>query len=167
MKHSNSSQRMDRQLSAILATTAAAFAIGAAVPAYAATEPAQPMGQATLPMEQHYAGIAFVTGGVGEGQTKAFEQNLHKYPLAIELLEKQKTAKRDEFTANANVSIADHTGRQVFKAQATGPFMLVQLEPGKYSVTATLGKDTIHRKDVMVEKGKTTRETIVFPPGTN
>ncbi len=167
MKHSNSSQRMDRQLSAILATTAAAFAIGAAVPAYAATEPAQPMGQATLPMEQHYAGIAYVTGGVGENQAKAFEQNLHKYPLAIELLEKQKTAKHDEFTAKANVSIADHTGKQVFKAQATGPFMLVQLDPGKYSVTATLGRDTIHRKDVMIEKGRTARETIVFPAGTN
>ncbi|MGE5339802.1 MAG: carboxypeptidase-like regulatory domain-containing protein [Gemmatimonadota bacterium] len=167
MTHSNSSHRMDRHLSAILATTAAAFAIAAAVPAYAAAEPAKPMSQAMMPMQQHYAGIAYVTGGVGEGQAKAFEQNMHKYPLAIELLEKQKSAKRDEFTANANVSIADHTGKQVFRAKADGPFMLVQLEPGKYSVTASLGKDTIHRKDVMIEKGRTARETIVFPAGTN
>lgn len=166
MTQSNATMRMNRVLLALLATTAAAFAIAPARPAFAA-EPATSLTQATMPAEQHSMGIAYATGGVGAAEAKAFEQNLHKYPLAIELLEKAPATKRDEFTANAQVSITDRTGKEVFKATAGGPFMLVQLQPGKYSLAATLGKQTIHRANIVVEKGKTARETVVFPAGTN
>jgi hypothetical protein len=166
MTQPNATMRGNRVLLALLATTAAAFAIAPARPAFADT-PATSLTPASMPAEQHYDGVAYATGGVGANEAKAFEQNMNKYPLAIELLEKVPAAKRDEFTANAQVSITDHTGKEVFKATAGGPFMLVQLQPGKYSMTATLGQRTIRRANIMVEKGKTARETVVFPSGTN
>jgi hypothetical protein len=136
----------------------AALAAGTAATSAAATAP--------LPAEKKYEGIAYVTGGVGEGQAKAFEEALKNYPLAIEIVQKQRDSKVDEFTAYADVKIMDHAGKEIFKAKAEGPFVLVRLDPGKYSMTVSYQKHTLHRNKFTVAKGKTTRETFVFPVGS-
>jgi EamA domain-containing membrane protein RarD len=62
----------------------------------------------------------------------AFTPLASKHPLAIELLER--TGKIDEFTAYAMVKISDTQGHTVLDAKADGPFMLVDLPPGRYSI---------------------------------
>lgn len=81
--------------------------------------------------------MGYVTGGIGQSEAKLFENRLTDHPLAIELLEH--AGKREEFTANAAVKIADMHGHTVLDTKAGGPFMLVDLPSGRYSITAALG----------------------------
>lgn len=99
----------------------------AAAPAAAAT---QATSAERLPAEQRYAGIHYTTEGVTPEEAKTFKRSMHAYPLAIELVEKQKKAKDDLYSADATVRIADHAGKQIFDVKAGGPFMLVHLDPG-------------------------------------
>jgi hypothetical protein len=118
-----------------------------------------------LPAEQKQGAVAYLTGGVGEGQAKAFEQAMSRYPLAIEIVQQEKGSKHDAFTADAQIRITDHAGKQVLDAKAGGPFVLARLEPGKYSIAATYDGHTMNRNGVTVAKDKTAREVFVFPAG--
>lgn len=149
-----------------LGTLAAALLAAAPLTnAQANTQPSTAT-RTTLPAEQQYQGIRYTTGGVASDEAAAFRRALHGYPLAIELLEKQKSGKREEFTADAKVRIGTPAGKEVFAAQAQGPFMLVRLEPGTYDITAALGGHTLHRKHVVIAKGKTAQAIFEFPAGT-
>lgn len=86
----------------------------------------------SMPAERYQGSVSFVTGGVGQDEAKLFERQASKHPLAIELLER--TGKIDEFTAYAMVKISDTQGHTVLDAKADGPFMLVDLPPGRYSI---------------------------------
>lgn len=153
-------------LLSVLLAAGGLFAAVPAVPAMAKTETGA-SSQTTLPQEMQHGGIHYLTGGAGTGEAKAFKAAMQKYSLAIELVERQKGSKHEAYTADAMVGISDHAGKEIFNARAKGPFMLVQLEPGKYSMSATLNDHTLHKRDLMVEKGKTTHETFVFPYGTD
>ncbi len=149
---------MKRMQSSRLTTILAASLLAASGAAFAAA-PAT----GTLPAEKMQGSVAYLSGGVGENQTKVFEQAMNKYPLAIEIVQKERTGKRDEFTADAQVRIMDHSGKEVFTAKADGPFVLVRLEPGTYTISTTYEGHTQHRKDVTLAKGRTTHEVFVFP----
>jgi hypothetical protein len=114
-----------------------------------------------MPAEQYQGSVGFVTGGVGQDEAKMFEKELSKHPLAIELLEH--AGKRDEFTAHAMVKIADQHGHTVLEAKADGPFMLVDLPPGRYSIQATLNNTTLKKSGVMVARDKKARVMFEFP----
>lgn len=120
-----------------------------------------------LPPAARSAGIEYLTGGIGTAEARAIENAIDRYPLAIELVEKQAGTARDAFTADATVHIRTLAGKPVFEAAARGPFMLVRLEPGAYSLSATLSGRTLHREHVKIRKGHTTRETFVFPARTD
>lgn len=124
-----------------------------------------------LPAPRQADGISYVSGGDDYRAAKTFENSLGKYPLAIELLEKAGPGSvkdnhvTNEFTANAKVDIVDRTGKTVFAAESAGPFMLVKLPPGRYSMTAQLGKTTLRKSDFWVKNGATERATFIFPRG--
>jgi hypothetical protein len=146
------SKLMKTALAASIATGLA----GAAMSASATTMPLQ---------EQHYGQIAYATGGIGENEAKRFESEMSRYPLAIEVFEKG--YKREEFTAGADVKIADQHGHTVFDAKTGGPFLLVKLPKGKYSIEASLKDKTLPRRSVYVEPGHTARAVFEFPPHTD
>ncbi len=120
---------------------------------------------AIMPAEQHQGSVGFVTGGIGEREAKLFEQQMPKHPLAIEL--RQQAGKAEEFTADARVKIADMHGHTVLDAKAGGPFMLVDLPPGRYSVVATLKHDTLKKTAIVVSHHNLARATFEFPPHTD
>lgn len=136
---------------------AAAGLASVSVPAMAA--------MVTMPAEQHQGSVGYITGGVGEREAKLFEHQMSKHPLAIELLEH--AGKAEEFTADATVKIADRHGHTVLDAKAGGPFMLVDLPPGRYSVEATLKNDTLKKSRVVVAHHGTARATFEFPAHTD
>ena len=115
----------------------------------------------SMPAEQYQGHVGFVTGGVGQAEAKLFEQQAPQHPLAIELL--QRAGKRDEFTAYAMVKITDTKGHTVFDAKADGPFMLVDLAPGRYSIQVKLDNDTLKKSSIRVANGQTARATFEFP----
>jgi hypothetical protein len=130
----------------------------AAVPVIAATS-------ISMPAEQHQGAVGFISGGVGQAEAELFKKELTKHPLAIELLERG--GKADEFTANAMVKVADLHGHTVLDAQANGPFMLVDLPPGRYSIQATLKNHTLKKSAVVVAHDKMAREIFEFPAHTD
>jgi hypothetical protein len=119
----------------------------------------------TMPAEQHQGTVGYITGGVGEREAKLFERQMSKHPLAIELL--QRAGKAEEFTADAKVKIADMHGRTVLDVKAGGPFVLVDLAPGRYTVVVTLKQDTLKKSAVVVSHGGVARATFEFPAHTD
>jgi hypothetical protein len=130
--------------------------VSMAVPAMAAI---------SMPTEQYHGSVGYVTGGIGRREARLFENRLTDHPLAIELLEH--AGKAEDFTANATVKIVDMHGHTVLDAKADGPFMLVDLPNGRYSITATLRDDTLRKSRVWIAHDKTARVTFEFPAGTD
>ena len=120
---------------------------------------------ASMPTEQYQGSVGFITGGIGRREAKMFEKRLNAHPLAIELLEH--AGKAEEFTANAMVRITDRQDHTVLAARAAGPFMLVDLPPGRYSIRATLASDTLNRSTVWINNGRTAHVTFEYPAGTD
>lgn len=119
----------------------------------------------SMPAEQYQGSVGFVTGGIGQREAKLFEQDMAQHPLAIELLEH--AGKREEFTANARVRITDMHGHTVLDTKAGGPFMLVDLPSGRYSIVATLKNDTLKKSAVVIARDKLARATFEFPAHTD
>jgi hypothetical protein len=126
--------------------------------------PSMAMTAMSMPAEQYRGSVGYVTGGIGEREAN-LEHQLKSHPLAVELLEH--AGKAEEFTANAMVRITDWHGHTVLDARAGGPFMLVDLPPGRYSIQATLAGDTLRKSHVWVTEVKTARATFEFPAGTD
>jgi hypothetical protein len=129
------------------------WATAASLPAHAAS--------ASLPPEQHSGAVAYVSGGIGDGQARRFESAFKDYPLVIELFEHG--AQRDVYTADADVKITDAKGGLVLDQTSGGPFMLVRLPPGDYRVAASLKGHPLPQRRVHVVAGGREKATFVFP----
>ena len=138
--------------------------VGAPLVALAAVNPPA-AGSSQVP-EEDYHGIAYATGGISPDEAATYRAQSNRFSLALEVLEKTPSDKRDEFTAGAQVRIK-HGTRTVFDSKTGGPFMLVRLDPGVYSVEATLGARTLQKASVHVSAGRTTHETFEFPAHTD
>lgn len=115
-----------------------------------------------LPREQVSGVASFVSGGVTLDQSKAFEHAFRDYPLVVKLFERE--GPRDVYTADALVRITDAHGKTVVDAKADGPFMLVRLPHGDYTVTASLGEHVMPARHVHVTDHGHANATFVFPP---
>jgi hypothetical protein len=149
---------MSGKLKVVSAAMAAASLATLTVPAWAAVNP-------QMPPEQRQGSVEYVTGGIGRAQAQLFERQMRRHRLAIELLEH--AGRAEEFTADATVRIVDAKGRTVLDALAGGPFMLVDLPPGRYSIVATLKHKTLKKSAVVVTRDKLARATFEFPPRTD
>ena len=70
-----------------------------------------------IPAEQHQGSVAFVSGGVGKEEAKAFEQAEKQYPLTLEFV--RKTKPHEEFMADVPVTIKDASGAEVLATTAS------------------------------------------------
>ncbi len=131
----------------------------------AAAQDAPPL-QQPLPAARQSGAVVYVTGGVSEGESAAFEAARAHYPLSIELVQAHPPG-RDEFTAGAEVSVRNAAGIEVLQATADGPYMLVQLPPGRYTVHATLNGRAAPPRTATVEDEGSGRAVLRFPPGTD
>ena len=136
------------------AIAVAGFA-AAAIPAVAA---------ARMPAEQYDGSVGYVTGGAGRSQARMFERNMYKHALAVEVL--QRAPRGSEFAPDAVVRIADARGRTVLDEMALGPFMLVDLPPGRYTVSATLRDQTLKQTAHLGTGQMGLRTTFDFPTET-
>ncbi|WP_242539921.1 carboxypeptidase-like regulatory domain-containing protein [Trinickia mobilis] len=109
-----------------LISAAAILAAGTSQIATAATP--------ALPPLQHSGSISYLSGGVGSDQSAAIKNVMHQYPLTLEFV--GKTNSGNEYLADVPVQIADAHGTTVLKTDAQGPFMLLSLPDGRYTVTA-------------------------------
>jgi hypothetical protein len=122
---------------AVAAALAAAFAFGPAGNAFAAQDTGAVGGTVTdtsggLPQIQHQGDVSYVSGGVGQDESKALERERSHWPLSMQF-----TGPGSDFLADVHVRIVDVHNNEVLHADSLGPFMLVKLRPGRYTVHAT------------------------------
>jgi hypothetical protein len=121
--------------------TAVAAAMALAAAGVIANAHAQTSG---LPTIYSRGQISYTSGGVGQDEEQAFKQEAPNWPLALQF-----SGAGGEFIADVHVSIVKRDGTKVLEAVSQGPFMLVKLPPGAYTLHVEY-KQQPQQKDVNI-----------------
>jgi len=113
---------------------------------------------AQIPETQHSDGISYITGGVGEGETSSILAEAKQWPLMLEMSQIENG--RGVWIFGAKIKIVDSQKRTIFDAQADGPYMLINLEPGDYQIQATY--QDVEQKRVVTVKENSTQKISLF-----
>lgn len=141
-----------------LRNTALAMALGLALagPAMAT--------MADLPPVQHEGTVAFVSGGIGQTESRAMQQAAASWPMTLEFAVHDKL--RNYFATDVQVQVRNSENQTVLDTASDGPFLLARLAPGRYTIDATLAGKTLQRK-VTVGKVAGARVLFLWPSGTD
>lgn len=103
---------------------------------------------AALTQDRTPGGLNFVVGGIGAEDASAMESVLSASLFSTAL----RTAARGSgaYLADVDLSIEDDEGRQVFQRRLEGPYLLIDLPPGRYVI-------------VGVREGQVQRMTLTLP----
>src|SRR5574340_1554283 len=88
----------------------------------------------SLPPVQSQGKTEFLTGGVGKDESDAILHVANAWPLTLEL--SKAAAPRAEYISDVQITIKDKSRNTVLDINAEGPYVLVKLPPGKYSLDA-------------------------------
>ncbi|MBK7663329.1 MAG: carboxypeptidase regulatory-like domain-containing protein [Sterolibacteriaceae bacterium] len=125
--HDNSSNNAAR-----FRATVFAAAFGAALPLYAAGDP--------LPPEHTQGAVHYRSGGIGEVESTAMKAVANRYPLEVLFAERDESGTA-AYEAGAGIAIRDASGKEVLGTVSEGPFLLVRLPAGRYTLTASRNGD--------------------------
>jgi len=128
------------------------FSAALAITSAIATGTALAAGMGQLPPEQHQGDTAYISGGIGKQEAKAFRRAVRTYPLALEFV--KQAGKRDEFLAGIAVDVIDPHGKMVLTTETEGPFLLARVPSGRYTVAATYDGRTLKRTVVVKQKAE-------------
>ncbi len=93
--------------------------------------------------------VDFVTGGIGKAERENFARIESNYNVKIEM-----ATDKGFYIADANVTIHDKSGTLLLDAVADGPYFLVNLEPGTYTIAATHEGEEKSQKATIGSKGQ-------------
>lgn len=88
-----------------------------------------------LPAPNNQGGVPYVSGGIGSEESAALKAQFPKYAMALTFASVQ--SGHNAFLASVPVKILDATGATVLDVTTDGPYLLVDVPPGKYEVVAT------------------------------
>jgi len=97
-----------------------------------------------LPQIQTQGDVSFTSGGVGLDESHALIREQAHWPLSLRF-----TGPTSDYLSDVHVRIADAKNTEVLKTDAMGPYMLVKLPPGHYTVYARY-KDSEKKQGVTV-----------------
>jgi hypothetical protein len=113
-----------------------------------------------LPVTHTNGAVAYVTGGIGEGEAKAIDAAAKHYPLALEFV--RKATPRDQYLAGVKVRIQDANQNIVLDVTSDGPFLLAKLPDGPYTVSAQHG-GSVEQRHVNVAGDERRRLVFEWP----
>jgi hypothetical protein len=151
-------------LALILPVVIVASAMTPAALAQDAATAAAPQAPAlSLPPLQSQGQTEFIAGGIGSDESEAIRKEGRSWPLMLEFAKggASGAAGRAGYISDVKIVIRDQSGNVVLDAEAGGPFMLVKLAPGRYSLDATYESTTLHR-DLKLEKGQNRKITLLW-----
>ncbi len=96
-----------------------------------------------MPSEQVLGDIPYLNGGVGEEEVQYIKGLVKDYTMRLAFSRAGRP--RAEYVANVAVTVTDAKGRAVFELASAGPYLLLKLPPGNYSVTATYEDQAVTR----------------------
>jgi len=129
-----------------------------------ATGSALTLAAAPLPPVHDQGSVAYLSGGIGQGETRAIEGSEKNWPLTLEFA--QRNRNHGDFVADVAVVVRDAHGHTALQATSDGPFLLARLAPGRYAVDATLNGKTLHER-VAIRPSAPTKAVFVWPAGTD
>ncbi|MGF6568138.1 hypothetical protein SAMN05443245_2906 [Paraburkholderia fungorum] len=109
-----------------------------------------------MPQTQQQGDVSFVSGGVGLDESKALQQAQSHWPLSLRF-----TGPGSEFVADVKVRVVDAHNTEVLNTSSRGPYMLVKLHPGHYTVHAQY-KDRDQSKSVTVPASGNTKAAFYW-----
>jgi hypothetical protein len=109
-----------------------------------------------MPQIQQQGGVSFVSGGVGQDESQALRSAASEWPLSLRF-----TARSGEYLADVHVTITDTHGTNVLDATSRGPYMLVKVPPGRYSIHVSHA-DISKTSAVTVAASHTARATFTW-----
>jgi hypothetical protein len=113
--------------------------------------------QAPLPKPQIQGDVAYLNGGAGDEEVQFIKQSMKDYSLALSFA--RAVSPRAEYVASVAITIKDGKGRTVFESPSVGPYLLLKLPPGKYSVIASYHDETQTRP---IPVGKSAGPLVTF-----
>jgi hypothetical protein len=113
----------------------------------------------TLPPTMQQGDVSYVSGGIDSDESGAFKREAARWPLSIEMAARGDGA--NEYVADAQVQIM-RGGTTVLDTRAKGPFMLVKVPPGSYTVKATYNGRPMSKEVKVPAKGHATA-TFLWP----
>ncbi|MFH1743074.1 MAG: hypothetical protein ABIH23_29055 [bacterium] len=99
-------------------------------------------------VQQKSDGVTFITGGVGADERAELKEQFKEYTCRIELANKM-----GEYLYKGEVSIRDSEDKDVLKTKTCGPWLLVNLAEGKYTIVV-YHKGMTQTLSVAIEKDK-------------
>lgn len=103
---------------------------------------------------QEQNGIAYLSGGIGEDESKAIQQTTG-YNLHMTF----STGPQNEYVPDVDVVVQKAPGHPVLTLSQAGPLVYAQLPPGKYTVVAT--RNGVERHDT-TDVGSGAARNLVF-----
>jgi hypothetical protein len=122
-----------------------------ATPAWAQTEPAM----ATPPAPQSYSGVEVVNGGVDLDVADAIERIQSRYKLALEI-----SGRGGDYYVADNLKVMQG-GETVTEIPHAGPWVLMDVPPGRYTLVGDFGGTEVKRNVVVADKS--TKVSWVVP----
>lgn len=117
----------------------------------------------SLPPIKTQGQTQFVSGGIGKDESEAMLQARSSWPLTLQLTQSTQAAgSTAEYISDVQIIIKDVLGNIVLDTTADGPYLLVNLPAGKYSLDATYNSITLHR-NISLQKGSGKKITLVWP----
>lgn len=138
-----------------LKTRSAALVLGALMTSLAVGAQA-----VELPPVVLQGGVVYMTGGVDTDVAKLIDQQSRHWPVS--LLFAVRDHGSNAYLANVKVTVRDRTGGTVLQTTSEGPYLLADLEPGRYTVDASFGGKTF-QSAITVKPGETARRVFVWP----
>lgn len=105
--------------------------------------------------------IRYLTGGVGADQAAAFRPQRSHYAPAVTLSEL--AGGRGYFVAYAQLSARDAQSSEVFCIAEAGPYVFIDLPPGRYQLTAVTADGRQQQKTVTLLAGKHQDVALSWP----
>ena len=114
---------------------------------------------AQIPPTQYSQKIAYITGGVGEEETIAILTEAKQWPLRLEL--SQLVNGRGVWIFGVNIKITNSQKQVIFDAQADGPYMLVNLDVGDYTIAASY-EGVVQNRAITIKTGASQKISIFW-----
>jgi hypothetical protein len=84
-----------------------------------------------LPQVEQQGDVSYTSGGVGLDESRALLREQAHWPLSLRF-----TGPTADYLSNVHVRIVGGKGGEVLSTDSMGPYMLVKLPPGSYTVYA-------------------------------
>jgi hypothetical protein len=97
-----------------------------------------------LPQIERQGAVEYISGGVGLDESSALKSEAPRWPLVLRF-----TGPTSDYLADVHVRIVGPRGADVLNADSMGPYLLVKLPPGRYTVLASY-QDQEQKRTVIV-----------------